>query len=378
MTRHTSWMLILSVTALVALGLVMIMSVGAYAPANKGDATYFVLRQGIFLALGLVAAGVAMRWDYHHWIKAYWVILGVAVVALVLCWVPGLGLTVKGSNRWVNLGFTTFQPGEMAKLAVVVFLAAWLGRHQRKTDAFVPGFVIPLGVVSIPAALVLSTQDLGTTALLVALCVVMMFVAGTRLLYLAPVPVLALIGLIGLSIFMPQRLSRLQAFLDPEAHQQGAGYQLWQSLIALGSGGLQGLGLGNSVQKFFYLPEPHNDFILAVAGEELGMVCTLTVVLFFLLIAIAGGTIAWKAPDPQGALLAIGLTALISLQAIINIGVVTGVFPTKGMGLPFISYGGTNLVVVLASVGILLNIDRQAVRPRAGPKSNLPALNVRM
>ncbi|MFQ3669892.1 MAG: putative lipid II flippase FtsW [Verrucomicrobiia bacterium] len=378
MARNSSWMLIVSVTVLVALGLVMLMSVGAYTPANKGDATYFVLRQGIYLALGLVAAAVAMRWDYHHWMRAYWIILGLAVFALALCWVPGLGLHVKGSNRWVNLGFTTFQPGEIAKLAVVVFLAAWLGRHQRRAGAFLPCFAIPLLVVGVPAALVLSTQDLGTTALLLALAVLMMFVAGTKLRYLAPVPILGLAGLLGLALFMPQRLGRLQAFLDPEAHQQGAGYQVWQSLIALGSGGLQGLGLGNSVQKFFYLPEPHNDFILAVAGEELGMVCTVAVVLFFLLIAISGGIIAWKAPDPQGALLALGLTALISLQAIINIGVVTGLLPTKGMGLPFISYGGTNLVVVLASIGILLNINRQAVSLRPGPKSNLPALNVRM
>jgi cell division protein FtsW len=141
---------------------------------------------------------------------------------------------------------------------------------------------------------------------------------------------------------------------------------------------LQGLGLGNSVQKFFYLPEPHNDFILAVAGEELGMICTVTVVLLFLVIALAGGTIAWHAPDPQGALLAIGATCLICLQAIINIGVVTGMFPTKGMGLPFISYGGTNLLIVMSSVGILLNVNRQAVRPKKTTKANLPALNVRM
>lgn len=371
-------MLIVSVTVLVALGLVMLMSVGAYTPANKGDATYFVLRQGIFLGLGLAAAAVAMRWDYHHWMRAYWIILGVAVVALALCWVPGLGLNVKGSNRWVNLGFTTFQPGEVAKLATVIFLAAWFGRHQRRVGDFAYGFAWPLLAVSLPAALVLSTRDLGTTALLMALAVLIMFVAGARLRYLAPVPVLGLAGLIGLAFFMPQRLGRLQAFLDPETHQQGAGYQVWQSLIALGSGGLQGLGLGNSIQKFLYLPEPHNDFILAVAGEELGMICTVAVVLFFLLIAISGGIIAWRAPDPQGALLALGLTALISLQAIINIGVVTGLLPTKGMGLPFISYGGTNLVVVLASVGILLNINRQAVAHRSGPKTSLPALNVRM
>jgi cell division protein FtsW len=378
MARNSFWFLIFSVTLLLALGLVMLMSVGAYAPANQGDATYFVLRQSIWMVLGLVAAGVAMKWDYHQWIKLHWIILGIAVLMLTMCWVPGLGLSVKGSNRWVDLGFTTFQPGEVAKLAVVIFLAGWYGKHHRRIGSPLHGFFIPLAVVAVPALLIMSTEDLGTTALLVALMTAVMFAAGTQLRYLAPLPILAFAGLIMIAIFMPQRLLRLKAFLNPEEHQSGAGYQLLQSLIALGSGGLQGLGLGNSVQKFFYLPEPHNDFILAVAGEELGMICTVTVVLLFLVIALAGGTIAWHAPDPQGALLAIGATCLICLQAIINIGVVTGMFPTKGMGLPFISYGGTNLLIVMSSVGILLNVNRQAVRPKKTTKANLPALNVRM
>ncbi|MFH1066732.1 MAG: FtsW/RodA/SpoVE family cell cycle protein, partial [bacterium] len=203
--------------------------------------------------------------------------------------------------------------------------------------------------------------DLGSTALLISIMCLLMFIAGCRLRYIVPLLGAGVVGILGIALMMPERRGRLLAFIHPEQYRSNEGYQVWQALIAFGSGGMQGLGLGNSVQKMFYLPEAHTDFIFPIIGEELGLFWTLVVVSCFVLLALAGGYISAYAPDTAGALLGWGVTALICLQAVANIGVVTGCLPAKGLGLPFISYGGSNLVVCLACIGILLNIHRQAL-----------------
>jgi cell division protein FtsW len=240
----------------------------------------------------------------------------------------------------------------------VAFLAFWLGRHQRKIESFQEGFGKPLCMVMLMCGLVVIQPDLGTTAVLFLITFILMFTAGTKWYYIAPLPVVGVVGILAVAFFIPERRERILAFMNPEAHESAAAYQIVQGLIALGSGGIQGMGLGNSVQKF-YVPEAHTDSIFALLGEELGLICTLSVVFCFLLIALSGGLISYHAPDPTGTLLGLGATSLICIQAAINIAVVTSLMPAKGMGLPFVSYGGSNLLMSLCCVGILLNIHRQ-------------------
>jgi len=365
MARNSAYFLIFAVLGLVSLGLVMLTSVSAYAPANNGDAAFFLKRQSVGLVLGVAVCVVLSRWDYRHWTRYSWYILGAAGVLMLACFMPGLGVKVKGAYRWIHLGPMNFQPVEMLKLSLVASLAWWLGTHQKTVAGFRDGFGIPMSLLAGCIALCLVQRDLGTSAILVLLAFIMMFVAGTRWQFIMPLPVLGLAGIILLALTMPERRTRLLAFLDPEGHKADAGYQVWQALIAFGSGGLSGRGLGEGVQKMFYLPEAHNDFIFPIIGEELGLIFTLGVVLLFLFFALSGGMIACHAPDTTGLLLGLGITCAICLQAALNIAVVTAMVPAKGIGLPFISYGGSNLLLCLAGVGILLNIHSQsAFKPR--------------
>ncbi|MDX6767686.1 MAG: putative lipid II flippase FtsW [Candidatus Methylacidiphilales bacterium] len=373
MARNSAYFLLIAVLGLVSLGLVMLSSVSAFAPANNGDQAFFLKRQAAALAAGVVVCVLLAKWDYRHWTRYAWWIVGVASLLMLSCFVPGLGVKVKGASRWIDLGPMNFQPVEMLKLSVVVFMGWWLGLHQKTVSRFQDGFAIPMGVLALAIGLCILQKDLGTSAILVLLSFILMFVAGTRWQFIVPVPVLGLVGILVLALTMPERRTRLLAFLDPEGHKEDAGYQVWQALIAFGSGGLSGRGLGEGVQKMFYLPEAHNDFIFPIIGEELGLIFTLGVVLFFLFFALSGGMIACHAPDATGLLLGIGITCAICLQAALNIAVVTAMVPAKGIGLPFISYGGSNLLLCLAGVGILLNIhSNSAFKPRRH-RSVLPA-----
>jgi cell division protein FtsW len=365
MARNSAYFLIIAVLGLVSLGLVMLASVSAYAPANNGDAAFFLKRQAIGLTLGVCVCVVLARWDYRHWTKYAWAIMGVSALLMLACFLPGVGVKVKGAARWLDLGPMNFQPVEMLKLALVAFLAWWLGSHPKTIGTFRDGFAVPIAIVGLAMALCLMQRDLGTSAILVLLAFILLFVAGTKWRYIAPLPVLGLVGIIILALAMPERRTRLLAFLDPEGHKDDAGYQVWQALIAFGSGGLSGRGLGEGVQKMFYLPEAHNDFIFPIIGEELGLIFTLGVVLLYLFFALSGGMIACHAPDTCGLLLALGITCALCLQAAMNIAVVTAMVPAKGIGLPFISYGGSNLLLCLSGVGILLNIhSHSAFKPR--------------
>lgn len=367
MFRQSAYILIVAMLSLVALGLVMLLSVSAFAPDNCGNTVFFLTRQSIWLGIGLIVGVVMWRADYHWLCKISPLLLLACCGLLIACFLPGIGAAVKGSHRWLHLGIFSVQPSEFTKLAVVCFLASWLGKHQHQVEQFKQGFAIPFAVVLGMTIPLLLQPDLGSSALLVSVMCLLMFIAGCRLRYIVPLLSTGVVGILGIALLMPERKGRLLAFIHPELYRANKGYQVWQALIAFGSGGVEGLGLGNSVQKMFYLPEAHTDFIFPIIGEELGLFWTLVVVSCFVVLALTGGYISTYAPDVTGALLGWGVTALICLQAVANMCVVTGCLPAKGLGLPFISYGGSNLVICLACVGILLNIHRQALYE---PESN--------
>jgi cell division protein FtsW len=370
MGKNSAYILILSVLVLVSIGLVILTSVSAFAPANNGNPNYFVIRQSIFLGLAIVLCVVAAKWDYHHWIKYSWLLLAVGLVLMVACFLPVIGVKVNGAHRWVNVGFTRMQPVELAKFGLIISLAWWFGQKAKNAASFKEGVFIPLAMYGVTAMACVAQSDLGTTSLLMVISLLLMFIAGTKFRYVSSIFLMGFFGIIGIALTMPQRVARLMAFLDPEAHKGDTGLQVWNALVAFGSGGISGRGLGEGVQKMRYLPEAHTDFIFPNIGEELGVIFTLLVVFFFLLLVLSGGVISFHAPDKTGLLVGIGATALIGLQGMMNMAVVTSLMPTKGIGLPFISYGGSNLLLCFMLIGILLNIHFQA---DYGNKKSRPA-----
>lgn len=357
--RHIVHIMILVVAGLAALGLVMLFSTGGFAQDSRGDIFYFVKRQAFWLALGIGAAACAAWFDYRHLQRVWLPLLAVSTVLLALCFVPGIGLNINGSSRWIGAGPLRFQPSELAKIAAVVFLAWWFSRPETKAGTFLWGIAFPFAVLGLPLALILLEIDLGNTALICAAAFAVMFAAGVPLRWLGAVSAAGLAALVGGALSIGERQARLLAFLEPGKHAQGEGYQQWQALIAFGSGGFDGVGLGEGRQKMLYLPYAHTDFIFPMVGEELGLKATVAVVFAFLVLCFCGLLVAANAKDRFGMLLAFGATALLSIQAVVNIGVTTSVLPNKGMPLPFISYGGSNLVVCLALVGLLVGIHRR-------------------
>ena len=357
--RTSVYLLVAAVIGLIVLGLVMMSSTSAYAPESKGDPMFLLNLQVKWLGVGVVLCVLAAALDYHLLQKTWWLWFGIAVVLLAFCFVPHIGHSKFGSRRWIRLGMQ-FQPSEFAKLAAVVAVAWWFSRKERYEREFARGFLAPLGLAGALMALIVLEVDLGCTALIGGTTFVLMFIAGTRVRYLSLAVVLAS-GVLALTIYkMPERTGRFLAFLYPKKYPDDA-YQAVQGLIAFGSGGVEGLGLGNGRQKMMYLPFAHTDFILPVVGEELGLRWTLAVVATYLVFILCGAVIAMRARDRFGMLLGFGVTVLIALQAAVNIGVTTALLPNKGLPLPFISYGGTNLVFCLIGVGILINIYRQGL-----------------
>ncbi|MEI6560739.1 MAG: putative peptidoglycan glycosyltransferase FtsW [Verrucomicrobiota bacterium] len=393
--------LLLSVTTMVVIGMVMLFSTGSFSrdaykvrkhkvaivaatPGQKAEAAgttkeekevlwdpaCLLKRQAMWLTIGLVVCIGAALLDYHFWQKSwpYW--FGTAVVLLAACFVFP---KINGSHRWIRYGSLSFQPSEIGKIAAIAFLAAWFQRYAEQSREFWKGIVFPLGIVGVLLGLIAPEVDLGTTTIIAFTAFTMIFVAGARLYYLLPLPVLGIAGVLYVAIHIPERLKRLGAFLDLENHKEGGGYQQWNGLIALGSGGVDGLGLGMGRQKFMYLPEAHTDFIFPTIGEELGLMFTLLIVFCYVLMIICGVAISLNARERFGILLGIGITTILALQAAMNIGVTTAVLPNKGIPLPFISYGGSNLLFCLLGIGILLNIYRnggteQAVRAVTKPR----------
>ena len=360
------FVLCITVLVLLAMGIIMILSASApSALSTTGNSYTYVKKQFVFAIVGLVLMFIISKIDYRFYKKYYWPIYFISWAILLLVKIPGLGVEVKGATRWVNLGFTQFKPSELTKIGLIIFYAGYLSDHKSELTSFVKGFMKPLAFIIPPVAILFGVQNHLSVSLIIGIITVtMMVMAGCKLSHFANVGIVGLsaiagvIGLLQVSGKGGFRLDRISTFFNPWADAQGTGYQMVQSLYAIGSGGFFGVGLGESKQKYLYIPEPHNDFIFAIIAEELGFIGCFLVIALFAIFVWRGILISMKAPDMFGSLMAIGITTLIGAQAIINIAVVTATIPTTGMALPFFSYGGTALLILLCNVGILLNISR--------------------
>lgn len=353
--------IILSTLCLLAIGIIMVYSASAVnAFYDFGDAFYYIKRQLIFACLGVVAMFMTMNMDYMFWKKYAKVGLIIGFVALVIVLIPGVGVVRGGARSWLGISSFGIQPSELMKLVMILFLAKMLADRQSKITSFTKGLMPPLLLVGAAFGLIMLQPDLGTGAVLVGASMVVIFSAGARISHLAGLAMIGVAGLVGLIIAAPYRLQRITAFLDPWADPLGAGYQSIQSLYAIGPGGLAGLGLGMSRQKYSYLPEPQTDFIFSIIAEELGFIGGATIILLFALLMWRGMRIAITAPDSFGSLLAAGIVGIFAVQVFINIGVVIGLMPVTGITLPLISAGGSSLTLLLTAIGILLNISRYA------------------
>lgn len=344
--------------ALISIGLVVLFS--ASSPIKGGPYAY-LYKQLIFLAVAIGAGWVMAVADLEQLRKFAWIVAGVVLVGLVLVLFTR---PINGSRRWLNLGFTSLQVSEFAKIALVFSLAHYLALNQSRLNDVWRGFVIPLAWIGLFSGLVLIEWDFGAALLIATIGGVLLFLAGARLRFLIPSIAVALVGFSLLVLQNPVRLQRLLSFMNPEENRQGTGYQPWQAMLAFAAGGVDGVGLGNGRQQNAFLPEAHTDYIFAILGEEMGLIFTLLVVALFLTIFVAGLLHVRRAPNLFQYLLVTGCVLLITVQAIINLGVVTSLLPSKGMSLPFISAGGSNLLLMGFLVGIIINSQRAWERPK--------------
>ncbi|UYZ23522.1 stage V sporulation protein E [Mesobacillus jeotgali] len=346
---------------LLAVGLIMVYSASAvWADYKFNDSFFFAKRQMLFAGVGIVAMFFIMNIDYWTWRTWAKVILIICFVLLILVLIPGIGNVRNGSRSWIGVGAFSVQPSEFMKIAMIAFLAKFLSENQKAITSFKQGLFPSLGLVFLAFGLIMLQPDLGTGTVMVGTSVVIIFIAGARISHFVGLGLLGVAGFVGLIISAPYRMKRITSFLDPWQDPLGSGFQMIQSLYAIGPGGLFGLGLGQSRQKFFYLPEPQTDFIFAILAEELGFIGGSLILLLFSLLLWRGIRIALGAPDLFGTFLATGIIAMIAIQVMINIGVVTGLMPVTGITLPFLSYGGSSLTLMLMAVGVLLNISRHS------------------
>lgn len=362
------FILCITVLLLLAAGIIMVLSASAPSALSvTGNSYTYVSKQLIFAVIGLFVMFFVSKIDYRFYKKYYWYIYFASWIVLLLVLVPGLGVSVKGATRWIAIGSFSFQPSELTKIGMIIFFAGYLSDHKNELGDFKNGFIKPLCYLAPPIGILFFVQNHLSVSLVIGIIViVIMFIAGCKLKHfltvgaVGVVAIVAIFGLLQTSGSSNFRLDRISTYFDPWADAQGTGYQTVQSLYAIGSGGMFGLGLGNSKQKYLYIPEPHNDFIFSILAEELGFLGCLVVISLFAIFVWRGILIAMRSQDMFGTLVAIGVTTLIGAQAIINIAVVTATVPTTGMSLPFFSYGGTALLLLLANVGILLNISRSS------------------
>ena len=357
--KQFDFILLITVIVLLALGLIMVLSASSpSALAETGDDSYvYFKKQGIFAIIGIIAMLFISKIDYRKYKKFGKLAYIGSIVLLLMVLIPHIGVEAGGAKRWIKLGIQ-FQPSEVAKIGLIIFYAAYLSNHIKDVATFKGGFIKPfLIVVPIVLILVLVQDHLSATIIIIMIISIMMLTAGTKLRYFLSLGSLGAVGGAGALYLLAKytekgafRIARITSFLNPWADKQGDGWQIIQSLYAIGSGGLFGVGLGESKQKYLYISEPHNDFIFAVLAEELGFIGCAIVIALFAIFIWRGILIAMKAPDTFGSLVAIGITSLIGLQAIINIAVVTSSMPVTGMPLPFFSYGGTSLLILLSSV----------------------------
>lgn len=371
-------MLVISSVALLVMGVVMISSASMdMAAETMGNSYHYVIRQLMFAGLGCLLALVAVNVPVAWWERSGWLLLGIGLLALVLVLTP-LGRTVNGSTRWIPFGLFNVQVSEVAKLCLIAYLAGYVVRRRDELLNTWPGFLKPLVVLGLASVLLVIQPDFGATVVLVTAAAGMIFLSGVRLSRFVPlIGTLVVLGAI-LIVTQPYRLKRVVSYLDPWKDQFDSGYQLTQSLIAFGRGDWGGVGLGNSIQKLFYLPEAHTDFIFAIIAEEFGLLGSLLVLSLFTLLVVTGFVIARraeKAEMPFGACFAYGLTLLIGLQAGINMAVSTGLLPTKGLTLPLVSYGGSSLMITCICIGILARVEMERLdqeklaREKSGPKT---------
>ena len=350
--------LLLATLLLVFIGLVMVFSSSAVSAQERfGDSYYFLKRQAISAFLGLGLLVIAKKIPYRFYWKFVYPLLFIALGLLVLVLFIGHGGTSEGVRRWIRIGGFSMQPTEFAKICVIIFVAYALSKKQEKIRDLLKGFLPVLIISGVYMVLILKQRDLGSVVTLGLIIILMLFISGTRVAYLLGIALLSLPVLYHLVFSSGYRSKRIFSWLDPWSYPEKEGWHLIQSYTAFKAGGLTGVGLGDGKQKLFYLPEAHTDFILPVLGEELGMIGVIFVLALFTFFIFRGIMITLKAKDLFGLYLAFGLTCLIGVQAMINVAVVMGVFPTKGLTLPFISYGGTSLLVSMTAVGILLNIS---------------------
>lgn len=355
--------IVFAVLALLGIGLVMVFSASSVkAQVLYGSSYYFLERQAIWAALGVAVMLFVSNIHYGFWRRSCRPIFAMNLAMLVLVLIPGVGRVVNGARRWIGVGSLAVQPSEFMKFAFVLFLAWSLSRAHGQIGEFWRGLVPRLVLLGIVFGLIMLEPDMGTSLATAGTVVVMLFAAGARVWHIVGLGASAL-PLLGIMVWMaPYRLKRITSFLNPFADPLDSGFHIIQGLYALGSGGLFGVGLGRSRQKFFYLPEQHTDFIFAIIGEELGYLGGIVIIALFALLAWRGLMIAAKASDSFAAILAVGITTMIVLQAVINIGVVTASMPITGIPLPFLSYGGSSLLPTMAGIGILLNISKYAER----------------
>lgn len=367
--KQIDYVLCIVVLLLLSLGIIMVLSSSAPQSLSEwGNSYEYVKKQLGFGILGIGLMFIISKIDYRNYQKFYKIAYIIACVVLLLVIVPGIGKSVNGARRWINLGFGQFQPSEIAKVCLIGFYAAYLTKHKEELGTFGKGFVKPFIWLVPPIAILFFVQDHLSASLVIILVVsIMMMMAGSRIKHFITLGSVGLVGGLAGIIALAQatgkgdfRLARLTSFLDPWSYADGDAWQIVQSLYAIGSGGLFGAGLGESKQKFLYIPEPHNDFIFSILAEELGFVGCFVVIVLFAILIWRGVLVAMRAPDMFGSLLAVGITALVAIQVIINIAVVTSSIPVTGMPLPFFSYGGTALVILLCAMGVLLNISRAA------------------
>ncbi|WP_137789737.1 stage V sporulation protein E [Bacillus sp. E(2018)] len=359
-TRSTPDIIMIVVTLmLLSIGIIMVYSASADLGLYKfDDAFFFAKRQLLFAGVGIAAMFFIMNINYMTWRVWSKILLIICFVLLIAVLIPGIGMVRGGARSWIGVGAFSIQPSEFMKLAMITFLAKYLSEHQKKITSLKKGLVPTLGLVMIAFGMIMLQPDLGTGAVMVGTSIVMVFVAGARISHFVGMALIGLVGLAGLIISAPYRIKRITSFLDPWSDPLGSGFQIIQSLYSLGPGGLLGLGLGQSRQKFGYLPEPQTDFIFAILSEELGFIGAVFVLILFSLLLWRGIRIALGAPDLFGSFLAIGIIGMVAIQVMINIGVVTGLMPVTGITLPFLSYGGSSLTLMLASIGVILNISR--------------------
>lgn len=347
---------------LAGFGIVMIFSASVVI-ADRGydDMYYFAKKQVLALGFGLIAMIIFSLFDYKKWKNYATTMLLITIVLLVTVFIPVIGIEGKGAHRWIDLGFMSFQPSELVKLTFLLYLAAWFSKKGREINKLSSGFIPFIAIIALVTILIMLEPDMGTMTIVAAIATVIFLISGVAWKYI----ILYIVGIVAafrILIFIePYRLERLKVFLNPAAAIQGAGYHINQAMLAIGSGGWLGMGFGQSRQKYLYLPEPHTDSIFAVIAEELGFVRIIILVALFVFIGWRGYQIALRAPDMFGRLIAAGITTWFIGQSFVNMGAMLGLLPLTGVTLPFISYGGTSLVMSLVAAGILLNISKKCV-----------------